>query len=205
MKLTESQQAQAAAYRGYSLDIADHHGLITKLAQRGLWRLQRAGVVTDFEDVFQDMSVSYVKAKLGFDALMGFTFTAYLGRAIWQDFNRVAERLINDQIGLGLVRMEDMGGDEIDAYELVASPASTPEEQYLGGRAFGDGMRALTIKERTVVGKFIRQEMPGVKAKSESLSKIMRDMKMHHAEMVKSRKNICQAFDVNLKGTKWED
>lgn len=91
------------ANRAYSTDFAAHRDLICKLARKGWGRLQAAGVVIDYDDVFQEMSLIYCKAAERYDATKGFTFTAYLGQAIWHDFNKVAQRLTNDQCGLGLV------------------------------------------------------------------------------------------------------
>ena len=75
------------ANRAYSTDFSAHRNLIYKLALKGWGRLQAAGVVMDVEDVFQEMSLIYCKAAEGYDPKHGITFTAYLGRAIWNDFN----------------------------------------------------------------------------------------------------------------------
>lgn len=190
---------QTKTRRGYSTEFEDHRGLIANFAVRGMMRLQRAGVTLDFDDVFQEMSVIYCRAAAKYNPEAGFTFTAYLGRAIWLDFNKVAERLINEQLGLGLVRVEELGDADCDAYDLLKSNAQTPEEHYIANRAFVDGMRALPIRERKVVGEFVMGEMPGAD-KCRSLASVMREMHMSKGEMAKSRQAIFSAFGIGQEG-----
>lgn len=213
------------ANRAYSTDFNAHRDLICKLAQKGWGRLQQAGVVIDFDDVFQEMSVIYCKAAERYDPSKGFTFTAYLGQAIWHDFNKVAARLTNDQCGLGLLRIEDMGDEEMDYYEMLPDTSLTPEESLINSRAFTDNMRSLPLTERRVVGELLRQATPRYdesgqvidpeveftsstgklvkKRKSElSLSEIMALLKLSRKQAAEARVRIGEAFGVSLKGLK---
>lgn len=193
------------ANRAYSTDFAAHRDLICKLAQKGWGRLQQAGVVMDFEDVFQEMSVIYCKAAEGYDPSRGFTFTAYLGRAIWQDFNKFAERLINDQCGLGLVRIEEVGDEELDFYDMMPSDEMTPEEACISSRSFMDNMKSLPKMEREIVGRLMKQVIrprQGEAREEMSLSEIMHAMSLTRTQATAARKRIGQVFGVDLKGCK---
>lgn len=188
--------------RAYSTDFSAHRDLICKLAQKGWGRLQAAGVVIDFDDVFQEMSVIYCKAADRYDPTKGYTFTAYLGQAIWNDFNKVATRLTNDQCGLGLVRIGDIGDDEMDFYDLMPSEEPTPEGAIVGARSFIDGMKSLPLVERMVVGKLMRQVTHRGEVKEMSFSEIMHSMNLTRKQMVVARERIGNAFEVDLKGCK---
>lgn len=210
--------------RGYSTNYDDHVGLIHKFARKGFARLQAAGVVIDYEDVFQEMSLIYCRAADRYDPSKGFTFTAYLGSAIWMDFNQIADRLIKDQCGLGLVRIEQFSDedDTMDSYSYIQDDGATPEEALICSRTFGDGMRILPTLERAIVGTLLRQVVQRVDGvtgepidrtvqyknstgktvvaqESElSLSEIMRAMKLNKIQITAARKRIGKAFGVSI-------
>lgn len=188
--------------RAYSTEFSAHKALICRMAQKGWGRLQNAGVVMDYDDVFQEMSLIYCKAAAGYDPSKGFTFTAYLGRAIWMDFNKFAEKLINDQCGLGLVRIESIGNDEMDFYDLLPDSAPTPEEACISSRAFIDGMTSLPMIERIAVAKLMRQVTHGDRVKSQSLNDILKELNLNRAAALRARDRIGSAFGVDLKGSK---
>jgi RNA polymerase sigma factor (sigma-70 family) len=101
--------------RAFSTEFASHEGLIHSFARKGYGRLQAARVSIDYEDVFQEMCVSFTKAKAKYDPQTGFSFSAYFGRAIWNDFNKFADRLITERVELGIINFEDMkSGDDTD-------------------------------------------------------------------------------------------
>lgn len=104
--------------RAYSTEYSAHRGLINQMAYKGYLRLQQAGVAIEYDDVVQEMSLIYCKAAERFDASKGFTFAAYLGQAIWHDFNKVAEKLIQDKCGE--MTMKDHY-DEFDAKRAEVS------------------------------------------------------------------------------------
>lgn len=186
--------------RAYSTDFSAHKALICTMARKGWGRLQSAGVVMDYDDVFQEMSLIYCKAAAGYDPSKGFTFTAYLGRAIWMDFNKFAEKLINDQCGLGLVRIEAIGDEEMDFYEMMPDPGQTPEEALITSRAFMENMKLLPMTERIVVAKLVRQVTHGDRVKEQSLGDILRELNMDRKTATAVRDRIGRTFGVDLKG-----
>lgn len=112
-------------------DYTKHTGLIHTFAKKGYARLMEAKVVIDYEDVFQQMTMTYVKAAQAFDAEKGVGFGAYLGRAIWNEFNRYAEKELGLVVECGMVSADaiKMGGeDDVHLYDVVESEERTPEE-----------------------------------------------------------------------------
>lgn len=183
--------------RAYSTEFSDHRDLICKMAQKGWGRLQSAGVVIDFDDVFQEMSISYLKAARCFNPEVGFTFTAYLGRAIWNEFNKFAERLIRDQCGLGLVRVQDIGDDEQDTYEILSDDSAlSPEQLAINRESFRESMLKLNVTERTVVAKMMRQTIAG--SEDKSMTEIMESLNLSASQRAKARRNINTAFGINV-------
>lgn len=86
--------------RAFSTRFEDHKGLIYTLAMRCYARLLGARITAmEFEDVYSEMCVSYTKAARGFDPSRGIGFGAYLGRACYNDFNKIAEKLELEQFG----------------------------------------------------------------------------------------------------------
>lgn len=118
--------------RAYSTAFEDHKQLIHQMARKGYLRLQGAHISIDYEDVFQEMCVTYAKAVNKYNPEYGVTFTAYLGRAIWNEFNSFAEREITHKIELCSVSIEgalaSSEDSDIDLYEVLPSDEPTPEQ-----------------------------------------------------------------------------
>lgn len=95
--------------RGFRTDFEAHRDLIMRFAHKAWGRLEGAGVNMPFDDVFQELSVIYCKAKEKYNPELGITFSAYLGRAMQNDFNKIAEKLISERNGEANTR--DLHGD----------------------------------------------------------------------------------------------
>lgn len=151
---------KAASSRAYSTKYEDHIGLIRKLALRGWGRLTEANVHVDFDDVVQDMTLTYVKAADKYNPDHGVTFSAYLGRAIWNQFNKFAEKEIRVQADLKLVRFEQLGdavedSDDGSVYESIASDEWTPEQYVEAAQQFRENMKSLGPTAKFIVSKLL--------------------------------------------------
>jgi RNA polymerase sigma factor (sigma-70 family) len=114
--------------RGFCVDFKKHEALIHKFARKGYGRLMEMNVVIDYEDVFQEMCLAYTKATSKYDASKGITFSAYMGRVIWNEFNKFVEReQLENYVSLDGFGSEDEG-DEADIYEAIPGNYTTPEE-----------------------------------------------------------------------------
>jgi len=119
--------------RAFSMDFEQHQALIHKFARKGYGRLVQANVIIDYEDVYQEMCVTFTLALSKYDPSKGISFSAYFGRAIWHQFNRFAEREIQEKVDICSASIDDMassGEDDskMDFYEVVDSGQPSPEE-----------------------------------------------------------------------------
>lgn len=152
--------------RLYSTKFEDHHGLIHKFARGGYSRLIGAGVSIDYEDVFQEMCISYVKAVEKYDPDTGIGFSAYMGRTVINNFNKYAERELRTHFGLGIMSVEDMAltEDHHDPLDIldVDRDEQTVEERLIAKQEMRLKSRFLTKNAKSVIRELIN---PTVKFK----------------------------------------
>lgn len=108
-------------------------GLVHAVSRKGYARLQSAGVGLDYEDVFQEMSIVFLKAYEGFDASKGFKFTTYYYMAAFNKLNNWAQKQISERLTYGVLSVEEMddraGGDS-DVENVMMVDPSSPESYY---------------------------------------------------------------------------
>ena len=106
-------------------------GLVHTVARKGYSRLVAANVGIDYEDVFQEMSVVFLKAYEGFDASKGFKFSTYFFMSAYNRLNSWASDLIDERLKHGVVSIDelnDSGGEEDYSLEdVMLVDAATPE------------------------------------------------------------------------------
>lgn len=113
--------------RRFSTSFKDHAGLLHRFAKGGYARLMNAGVSIDYEDVFQEMCVGYVKAAEKYKPDSGINFSTYMGRAVINNFNKYAEKELNTHFRLGLISVQALEiEDGSDAYEFLETEDDTP-------------------------------------------------------------------------------
>lgn len=111
-------------------------GLVHNVSRKGFARLAAAKVVIDYDDVFQEMSIVFLKAFDKFDASKGFQFSTFYFMCAFNRLNRWAQLLIEERLKHGVVSVEELGagGDEdIDIASVIsdfADPSSNPESSY---------------------------------------------------------------------------
>lgn len=66
----------------------DYEKFTHKIAHRLHTHMRKLGVAVEYMDVFQECSVSFVKASRGFDQSRGFQFTTYYSRVAYREFLR---------------------------------------------------------------------------------------------------------------------
>jgi Sigma-70 region 2 len=147
----------------------DHEGLMHQWARKFHARLMAARLNIEFDDVMGELSLAYTKAMQGFDADRGYTFTAYLGTACHNHFNKYAKRLMLEQYGaesaaeafekagkqgLGYISVQEIeagdpdGGSFYDAIE-DDNTFATPEQVVDAAMTFGDIVRDTTLLPQT--------------------------------------------------------
>ena len=83
----------------------------------------------EYEDIFQEMGLSFTKAAKAWNPEYGVSFTAYLGRCIWNDFNRIANESIDKKMGIPTDPLINGYGENDD--ELLAFTDLTESFSYL--------------------------------------------------------------------------
>lgn len=98
--MSQATTKPAPIGRAYSTKFEDHKGLMIKIARNCYARARSSKISSlEFDDVLGEMHYAYVKASQGYDPERGITFGAYLGRACYNQFNKVMERLELEQYG----------------------------------------------------------------------------------------------------------
>ncbi|MGV2866425.1 sigma factor [Achromobacter sp. AGC39] len=117
-----SPDATCETPRAFRTDLACHEPLLHKFARMAWYRLLSAGCAEEYEDVFADMRFDYLAAARKYDPDRGVSFTAYMGRAVWNEFNKRAEKqiAIRNTIGLhSLSEVDIRNGDDDGDFSLL--------------------------------------------------------------------------------------
>lgn len=106
--------------RSMSTKFEDHTGLIHQLTHKCYGRLKEVGVNTlEYEDVFQINCETFVMAAPKFNPEFGVTFGAYLGRAIYNQFNRAVKKIITEHVELGMVSYHSFVADDDEEFDFL--------------------------------------------------------------------------------------
>lgn len=203
---------------------AKHQGLLHKFSRAGYARLCKAGVEIEYEDVYQHHAASFHMAYRKYDPTMGVGFPAYFGQACRNNFNKWAERLIREQMSLGLLRFSDMRGekDGDDPGEYLESDgdiAPSPEDRLDHKQQMEHNLRRLSREAKLVVLHLIQpsddlrtsfdrevREALALREQGHSV-KIMQDhnfayigryLGFSHTKMGNVRRELSRVFEVKL-------
>lgn len=110
---------------------AENVGLVKQVAWKGYQRLIAIGATMEFDDLVQELSVTFVRAYDKFDESNGAKFSTYFVHAAYNDLNKLAKRIEAERVDLGMRSIEEIDalvGEGGSLAERVASEAMTPEE-----------------------------------------------------------------------------
>lgn len=153
--------------RAYSTDFKDHEKLLHKFTRGGFARLRSAGVDGfDYEDIYQEMCVSFVRATKTYNPEAGITFTAYMGRAVINNFNKQADRLIRENESVGHIKISDItpeyedeeAGEMVDKFmmDMIDYRSNPQEEVALSKEAGRLNIAKLSQPARKVIRDLIK-------------------------------------------------
>lgn len=142
-----------------------------RLAMKCLGRLQAQGVTAfTFDDVLQEMNLTYVKARSKWNPDAGVRFITYLTTACYNNFNDRVKKSVDERANLGMINFSDMQRVDVDAdddYDVLerhdradSAPWLTPSDDNLSMDAYMhrlDGAGGLC--ESPEAGLEQRQEM----------------------------------------------
>lgn len=159
--------------RGFSLNYEDHKGLLHSFARKMYGRLVSAHVATTYEDVYGELCVAYSAALKDYDPNRGIAFTTFFGTCCFHRFNKLADKLIREQVELKLVRLEDMekrqadrSGDDADfldwfdetdqdGFDIDHQKAMPPDEILERKQEFWEKLNKLSPNARAYVSELM--------------------------------------------------
>lgn len=123
--------------------------LIRMCAHKAHMRLKAAGCSTMFDDVYQEMCMTFVKAQRNFDPSKGNAFSTFLVRACWHNINRWAK----GEFAHVAASLDSVVGDEDDRehHELIADGAPTIEDELMAREIRAKRLAKLTPLARKFV------------------------------------------------------
>lgn len=163
--------------RGFTTDFENHAGLIHSITRKCMGRLYNLGFNIEYEDLFQDNCLSYTKAMIGYDAERGITFSAYMGRAIYNQFNNQVEKMLNERSGINTVLVgEDNDVDDIHYNNSNNQDGDLYNHHY-----------SMTVEDKAVLSDEIRGRI----SKLSSLAKlVIRELISPSEDLLKTREGI---------------
>lgn len=105
--------------RAFSVKFEDHSALLRKFARKGYVRALACGLPFEYEDVFQEMCLTYTKAREKWNPAAGVSFSAYLGQAVWNEWNKIVERAMRDPARQSIEQMSEDVGEADDNMSLL--------------------------------------------------------------------------------------
>lgn len=193
-------QLETPGGRGYSTNFKDHEELLHKFAKKGFARLQDARVNwISYDEVLGQMSLYFVQAEAKFDAKRGYTFTAYMGRVCANNFNKWAHDQVRDQVELGLISIEDLGGDQseddgapVDFHAFMSTDTEESPEEIMERRQTMWNYAKLSDDARKVCKALMQRQDDA------SINVVMRDIGMKPAAQRKVKEELFRNFGVKL-------
>ena len=109
----------------------DYERLTRQLAGKAHRRLKAAGVTTQFEDVYQEVSVSFVMASRAFKPESNNKFSTYFVRSVWNNINKFVDAEVrNRRLGDLSIDEEQVEGKSLQ--EVIPNADRTPEQIVIG-------------------------------------------------------------------------
>lgn len=122
-----------------------------------LW-VSKLGLGMDYDDVFQEMNLSYLLAKQKFDASQGVKFITYMTIACMRNFKHTISRAARDRTEMGMMTMSEFGSEDggegegqLDAIDQVES-SIWDDGRYACLQYGADPMLIADTKERVNLG-----------------------------------------------------
>ena len=111
-------------------------GLIHSVARKGYARVQKLGASYDYEDMFQELAVIFVKAYAKFDEGKGVKFSTYFTNAAFNRVNSIAQEIFEERCKYGVISVEEMshnaGDEDMDVYSVLESGRQASPELMIG-------------------------------------------------------------------------
>lgn len=188
--------------RGFSTKFEDHTGLLHRFAKTTFGYLCKFEVPVEYDDVFQEAGIGFTKARDGYDCELGFTFSAYMGRAVCTHLKRYSDRLIKERQELGMKSVDGMLPEDDEGaslYDIYDGGAPSIEDSYFDAIEAGQRMRSLTPQARLVVARLVREVTTGdkeIEKARDMFAKVMDECGVDRAGRTRIFKELYSVYEV---------
>ncbi|MDL2284436.1 hypothetical protein LJC19_04765 [Oxalobacter sp. OttesenSCG-928-P03] len=163
----------------FKADFWDYEKLIHTFAKAVYGRAMTSGIFTTYEDIFQDMCETFVKAQKTFDPGMGLKFSTYLGRSIYNNINHQFKREIRLMEALGMVYLEELNCQDEEGVaagweNINLGIYSEAGEASMRIREAKDSIKKLSPKAKRVIRELINPSRGLVALHEERRAKVRR-------------------------------
>lgn len=104
---------------------SDYEKFVAQMSWKSYRRYQSAGRNLDFDDIYQEAALAFVRATRTYKPELGYKFITYCGAAIVSALATYKKRLDKQLIG-STVSLDTLIGPDEDGYELIAGHDSSP-------------------------------------------------------------------------------
>jgi DNA-directed RNA polymerase specialized sigma24 family protein len=179
--------------------------LLTRLAGKCYRRVAAMGLSMEFDDVLQEMRLSYVKAKAAWKPDGGSRFSTYCQTACINNFNNAIRKMESERAELGMVSINAFSGEDIDGaidpMEIMLNAAGDksdlPEARLEGAQELQRNLKGLSPGAMRLVNLLFQAEQRGSNY-STSLRLLSTAANLKGDELVRVKAEIEKKF-----GVKW--
>lgn len=127
----------------------DYKRFVAQLSWKSYRRAKSSGLAVDFDDIFQEASMAYVRAAQKFNPNLGFKFITYCGAAVMSALAQHKRQLDKQLVGK-TVSLDSMLGDDEDAYDIFPNHAADPMQELVF-----DGEFQLAMSKLGPIGELV--------------------------------------------------
>ena len=103
----------------------DYEKFVAQMSWKSHRRYQMAGRHMDFDDIYQEAALAFVRATRTFDPSLGYKFITYCGAAVASALANYKTRLDKQLVG-STVSIDALLGPDEDGYEILPGYDSSP-------------------------------------------------------------------------------
>ena len=142
--------------RAFSTKFEDHKGLLHMKARKTYGILLNNGVSVEYDDIFQEATMSYLRAKEGYDPSLGFSFSAYMGRSVDTNLTRWAGKMLDEKAKLGLASLDEEDDEGHALVERVGGEEESVEDAMIRAESMAEAAGRLSPQGRKLLARLIR-------------------------------------------------
>lgn len=120
----------------------DYEKFVAQMSWKSYRRARASGLQLEFDDIFQEASVAYMRASKTFNPALGYRFITYLGAAVMTALANYKHRQDRQLVGR-TVSLDSMLEDDGDGYEIFPGSEPSPLDELCVVDGLQEAMRDL--------------------------------------------------------------